>query len=156
MKKIYILLLSAVLFVGFSQSFDEIIITDNGSIIFTDCVLIRSGSENLDFLPINEFKRLAFGTYENPFRYIWLHSEQYLRLVSNNLIDLVCLDGDIEIEAGGNISFYTDQKKESQMLMYLPAIKNGESKIECTLWYDPITKTLKAEPINKITCGGFE
>ena len=106
-------------------------------------------------LEVDNNKTINFfsGEYE---MYTALDGAGYVNLENGAIMIWFMFDGDIEIEAGGNISFYTDQKKESQMLMHLPAIKNGESKIECTLWYDPITKTLKAEPINKITCGGFE
>jgi len=143
-----------VLIYGFSQTFDEIVITDNGSIVFTDCAILSKNKVGdsywLNLLPEDSLKRLALGFHENPWRYIWLHADEYLRLASNSLIDIASVDGDIEIEAGGNIYIAPDQNSDSQVYVDLPMKKYGDEKVKCVLWFCPVTNTLKASPVEPI------
>jgi len=157
-KTVFILLVSALLIYGFTQIFDEIIITEGGDIVFTNCALLDTrevgGSYWMDLIPDNDTERLALGTYDKPWRYLWLHTGQYLRLASQTLVDLVS-DGDVEIEAGGNILLSPDQTEESQIILDIPVKNGGGEKVRCALWFCPITKTLKASPVEKMACGGF-
>ncbi len=153
-KKMHILFLAVLLLYGFSQTFDEIVITDNGSIVFTDCAILSKNEIGdyywLDLLPELDSGRLALGTHETPWKYIWLHSDEYLRLASNTLIDIVSANGDIEIEAGDDIYISAGQTSSSQVYIDLPMKNGGDEKVRCALWFCPVTNTLKASPVEPI------
>ena len=63
---------------------------------------------------------------------------------------------DVVLYSKGNITLFVADGEQNRLKVYLPTSPNGEKKIQCSLWFCPITKTLKASPVNAGTCGGFE
>jgi len=87
---------------------------------FTSCCTLEARYVNptywLDFLPSSEYSRLELGSPTNPWRYLRIHTDQYLRLQSDTEIDLGCDGGDINIftstDSGGDIGIDADENME--------------------------------------------
>ena len=66
---------------------------------------------------------------------------------------LINSENSVEVYSSGDILL---RSWSGDVKVWLPTSKGGREKIECVLWFNPLTNTLKATPINKVTCGGLE
>ena len=94
--------------------------------------------------------------------YMWIKPESnindfYIGGVANRWDTFnIFTENSMVLDSNKNIVLKLEDTKESQTVISIPTKPNGDKKIKCSLWFNPITQTLKATPINKITCGGIE
>ena len=117
---------------------DGILIQEGGDILFDNVALIDADSTELYIKPDGLSKNLLLGWATQSWNGILMYSDY------------------LSVACGSDIILSTSNNKDSQIIISLPTSPNGELKIKGSLWYNKITKTLKFEPINKITCGGFD
>ena len=120
------------------------------------CVFICFGFYsyiNKEFYPEDENSSLYFGDMGNKWNNIWVYSRGTVATFAN-YYQVFGGKWGINLISSGTIRFRPFNTEESQIEMWLPLKKDGDVKIKCSLWFCPLTKTLKATPI--ITCGGLE
>jgi len=103
------------------------------------------------FFPKYTYENLNFGVLERSWDYIGFFSKNHIEFNAKK---------DVIINAERDLVLQTDNYNEdSQIVVYVPTNPNGTEKIQGTLWFSTITKTLKFEPTNtsnRVTCGGIE
>ena len=91
--------------------------------------------------------RASYEIYPIIKEYVYIFAKYGITIWSNE---------DMFIVSDKSINLHIMDGVHNRIIVSLPTSPNGEEKIKCSLWFNPITQTLKATPINKITCGGIE
>jgi len=127
-------------------------------IILIFCIFICFGFYsyiNKEFYPEDKNSSLYFGVLDNKWNNVWTYASGTVATFTN-YYQVFAGEWGINLISSGTIRFKPFNVKESQIEMWLPFRKNGAVKIKCSLWFCPLTQTLKASPVNAGTCGGFE